>query len=115
MKRTLRQVLADSHVAAVAIAVLLLATLDATFRGLWDAVYRVGVFLFTAIAIWDIPYISPRPTAADRLMPISTFYFLYSAIASLSGAWGLSRWVYGTGPLRSLIACGAKLRARRDA
>jgi len=114
-KRPLRQVLADSHVATVAIALLLLGTLDGAVRGLWDPVYDVGVYLFTAVAIWDIPYFSPTPTAVDRSMLIITSYFLYSAIASLSAAWLLSRWVYGTGPFRSLIVCVGELRGRKSA
>ena len=115
VKQSLRETLADSQVAAVAIALLLLWTLDASFRGLWGPVYEVAVFLFTAIAIWDIPYHSPTPTATDRLMLISTSYFFYSAIASLSAAWLLARWVYGTGPFRSLIVCVDKLRGSRNA
>jgi len=114
-KRSLRQVLADSHVATVSIALLLLWSLDAAFRGLWDPACRVGAFLLTAIAIRDIPYLSPGGTAVDRFMLISTFYFLYSAIVCLSAAWLLSRWVYGTGPLRSLIACRSKLTGRKHA
>jgi hypothetical protein len=114
-KRALRQVLTDSQVAAVSIALLLLWSLDAVFRGLWDPAYRLGAFLLTAIAIWNIPYLSPGVTAADRFMLISAFYFLYSAIACLAAAWLLSRWVYGTGPLRSLIVCGSKLTGRKHA
>ena len=113
VNRSLRQVLADSHVAAVAIALLLLWSLDLAFRGLWDPVYRLGVFLFTAIAIWGLPYLSPTLTAADRFMLINTFYFLYIAIMSLSTAWLVSRWVYGMGPLRSLVACRKRLTGRK--
>jgi hypothetical protein len=58
VKRPLRRVLADSHVAAVTIALLLLWALNGAFWTLWDPVYRMGRFLFTAIAIWDIPYFS---------------------------------------------------------
>ena len=115
VKRPLRRVLADSHVAAVAIALLLLWALNGAFWTLWDPVYRVGRFLFTAIAIWDLPYFSTKPTAIDRLMLISTFYFLYSALASLLAAWLLSRWVYGVGPLRSLAVCRSKLIRRKNA
>ena len=40
MKSRLRQVLADSHVAAIAVAVLLFAALNGICRGLWDPLYR---------------------------------------------------------------------------
>lgn len=115
VKRSLRQALKDSHVAAVAMAFLLLGALDATIRGLWEPAYRLGVFLVSAIAIWDIPYLSPGGPAVDRFMLIITFYFLYSAMVSLSAAWLLSRWVYGLGPLGSLTAYRSKLTGRKSA
>jgi hypothetical protein len=115
VKSPLRQVLVDSHVAAVAIAVLLLWALDAAFRALWDPVYRMGFFLFTAIAIWDIPYFSAQPNAMDRLMWISSFYFLYSALVSFLAAWCLSRWLYGVDPFCSLAACRRRLVGRKHA
>ena len=115
MKGRLRRVLADSHVAAVAIAALLMWALDATFRGLWDPFYDLVAFVFTGIAIRDIPYISPTPTVADRLMLIKTGYFAYIAIVCLLGAWLLSRWVYGMGPLRCLTSCGSELIGRKHA
>jgi hypothetical protein len=109
VNRSLRQVLADSQVAALSIAVLLLWSLDATFQGLWDPAYRVAAFLVTSIAIWGVPYHSLQLTAAERFSLLSTFYFLYSAIGSLSAAWLLSQWVYGVDPFRSLAICGSKL------
>lgn len=115
VKRSLRQVLQDSHVGAVTIALLLLWSLDAAFRGLWEPAYRLGGLLFTAIAIWDIPHPSSGGSIADRLMLIIAFYFLYSAMVSLSAAWLLSRWVYGQGPLGSLAAYRSKLMGRKRA
>jgi len=111
----LRRVLADSHVAAATIAVLLLWALDAAVRGLWDPVCKLGAFVIAGIAIRDIPYISPRLTVFDRLMLITTGYFAYLAIVCVLGAWLLSRWVYGTGPLRSLTACRNELMGRKHA
>ena len=115
MRNRLRQVLADSYVAAVAIAVLLIWVVDATFRGLWDPAYKLCEFVVTAIAIWDVPYISPTLTVADRLMWIMTGYFVYSAVVCSLAAWLLSQWVYGMGPLRSLMTCGRKLIGRKNA
>jgi hypothetical protein len=105
MKRSLRQVLADSHVAAVTIAVLLLWSLDAAFRALWLPVSHVLGFLFTAVAILDIPYFSPTLTVTDRVMLVTASAYLYGAVVSFSAAWVLSRWVYGIGPFRSLTGC----------
>jgi hypothetical protein len=102
MKPTLRQILADSHVAAVTIAVLLLGALDGVFRALWGLGSRVLTFLFMTVAILDIPYFSSTLTLADRSMLIVAFYYLYGAVVSLSAAWLLSRWVFGVGPFHSL-------------
>jgi hypothetical protein len=77
--------------------------------------YRLGALVLTGIAIWDIPYIPPTLTVADRLMLITTGYFFYSAIVCIVGAWLLSQWVYGMGPLRSLMTCRSKLVGRTDA
>jgi len=115
VKRSLREVLADSHIAAVAIAVLLLSSLDAAFRGFWVPVSRAVGYLVTAVLIVDIPYFSPTLTIADRLMLMSTFAYLYYAIVSLSAAWLLSRWVYGLGPFRSLNGYRSKLIRREHA
>jgi hypothetical protein len=115
MKRRLRQVLADSHIAAATIVVLLVWSLDSAFRALWIPVSRAVGFLATAVAIFDIPYFSPALTPADRWMLISSLYFLYSAIVSLLAAWLLSRWVYGVGPIRGLIACRSRLTRGKHA
>ena len=90
MKRPLRQILADSDIAAVTIAVLLLWSLDGTFRALWGPVSRAVGFLFTAVAIFDIPYFSPTLTLADRFMFVTATY-LYGAVVSFTAAWLLSR------------------------
>lgn len=102
MKRSLRQILVDSHIAAVAIAVLLLWSLDGIFHALSGPVFRAIGFLLTAAAIRGIPYYSPTPTLEDRIMLVVTSAYLGSAVVSFSAAWLLSRWVYGAGPFHSL-------------
>jgi hypothetical protein len=114
MKRSLREALAESHTAAVAIAVLLVWSLDGAFRALWDPAFSAASFLFTAVAIFDIPYFSPTFTIVDRLMLITTLSYLYTAIVSFSAAWLLSRWVYGAGPLRTLMSYRSKLTGRHN-
>lgn len=112
MRPSLREILADTHIAAVAIAVLLLWTLDGTFRALWGPLSSVAGFLFTSVAILDIPYFSPVLSRADRLLVFTTLMYLSSAVISFSTAWLLSRWVFGVAPLRSLSAYRAKLTRR---
>ena len=113
MKHSLREILAESHVAAVAIAVLLYWSLYWGFIALWSPLTRAANFLFTAIAIRDIPYFSPTFTIADRYELSTTIAFLFNAFVCLAAAWLLSRWVDGTGPLRSLSKSGKRL-ARRN-
>jgi hypothetical protein len=102
-------------VASVAIALLLLWSLDAAFHGLWDPVSSLGGFFLTAIAIRDIPYFSSSLNTVDRLRLIISGYFLYGAIASFSAAWLLSRWVYGMNPVRSLAECRSALNGKKRA
>jgi hypothetical protein len=109
VKLSIRQVLADSYVAVVAIALFLLWSLDAAFSALWPPVSRAIEFVFTAIAILDIPYFSRTLTLADRAMLIMTLAYLYSSIVSFLAAWLLARWVYGVGPFRILVTYGSKL------
>jgi len=113
VKPSLHQMLAESRIAAVAIAVLLVWSLDSGFRALWDPLFRLAHFLFTAVAIFGIPYFSF--TGSDRLSLITTLSYLFFSVIYLFAAWLLSRWVYGVGPLRSLTACHAKLRGRNHA
>jgi len=113
VKRSLREILADSHVAAVATAVLFLWSLYWGFHALWSPLRRAANFLFTAVAILNIPYFSPTLTGADRWMLTMTLFFLFNALVSFAAAWLLSRWVYGMGPLCSLSKYRTRL-ARRN-
>jgi len=115
VKFGLREILAQSHVAGVAIAVLLLWTLDNAFRALWGPVSRVGTFVYTAVAILRIPYFNPRLDWPDRTMLMMTLLYLSGAVVYLLGAWLLSHWVYGMGPLRSLRECHARFTGRHHA
>jgi hypothetical protein len=113
VKTSLREILADSYVSAVAIGVLLYWSLYWGFTALWNPLARAASFLFTAVAILDIPYFSSAFTSADRLRLTTTLTFLFNAFVCFAAAWLLSRWVYGTGPLRSLSKCRTRL-ARRN-
>lgn len=114
MKPSLREVLFRSHVAAVAIAVLLLWGIDAGLRAIWQPLYRVITFLFTAVAILDIPYYSSS-LSEKWLLWIPALFNLFFAFLNLAAAWLLSQWVYGVGPFRSLRECAASLKRRNSA
>ncbi|MGH9513214.1 MAG: hypothetical protein ACRD2U_13865 [Terriglobales bacterium] len=106
----LRNILAESHIAAVAIAVLVFSSLDAGFRAFWGPLSAAATFLFTAIAIFDIPYFSFN--VANCLALTVSLYYFFSAMVCLGVACLLSRWVYGVGPFFILNTYWAKLAHR---
>src|SRR5882724_12252358 len=101
MKPSLREILADSHISVVAIAVLIYWSLYWGFTAIESPLARLASFLFAAVAILDIPYDSFTFTGTDRLAWTTTLAVLFNAFVCLAAAWLLSRWVYGVGPLRS--------------
>jgi hypothetical protein len=114
VKRSLREALAESHVAAITIAALLLWAVDSLFHALWAPLPGVVVYLFTAIAIRDIPYFSYPLGAGERsTLILTTSYFLTTTV-SLAAAWILSRWIYGLSPLRSLCQYRPRLSRRSN-
>jgi hypothetical protein len=110
--KALRQILFDSHVSAVAIAVLLVWSLSYVLEGLWQPVFSAISFTMTAIAIRGLPFDVPR-FFAPRDMVFVSCDALFNAATSILAASILSRWVYGMGPLRSLKMCHERL-VRRD-
>lgn len=104
----LRETLVRSHVGAVCIAVLLLWCLDSAFRSMVDPIWRGLTFLGTAVAILDTPYIGAS-NRMDRVMLELTFMYLVQCLFCLLAAVLLSRWIYGTGPIRALRQHWTKL------
>jgi hypothetical protein len=102
LKPPLRTVLADSHVSDIAIAAILLRSLDSAFRVLWPPIAHAATFLFTAIAILDVPYCSRTLDTANRLQIMEMSKNLISALIAFTSVWLLSRWTYRVGPIRSL-------------
>ena len=114
MMRRIRETLADSHIAAVAIAVLLLWSITSGVVAFWGPISRVAMFIFTAIAIRDVPYVSRTLTMSDWIMLIKTSSNLFEALVSLGAAWLLARWTFGAGPLYSLSQYRTALTRRGD-
>ena len=112
VKSSLREILAESHVAAIAVAVLLVWSFDALFWTFWLPLPRAATFLVTAVAIFGVP--SDSFTSSDRVTLIASCGYLFSACCSLVGGWLLSRWVYGVGPLSSLARYRTRLARRND-
>lgn len=111
----LRKVLADSHVAAVTIAVFLFWSVDSAFWALRSPLSRVFNFIVTALAILGVPYSTWTSTTADRLTTYIPLVFLLDSLAYFAAAALLSRWVYGVGPFRSLREYRARLARRINA
>ena len=110
MKPSLRETVANTHIAAVTIAVLLLWSLDDELHVLWEPIQRILIYLFTAVAILDIPYHSPVPGIVAQISLVTTTLYMLSAFTTFISAWLLSHWVYGVGPIRALTQTRNKLR-----
>ena len=82
---------------------LLVWALDLAFRALWGPIWRVAEYLSNAIAILGIPYFDF--SRWDRMMLLMSGLYALQLIMSLAGAWILSAWLYGRGPLASLTVC----------
>ncbi len=106
---SVRKALVKSHIAAVAIAVLLLGSFSTAFEAAWQLLSPLVGFLFTAVAIFDIPYFSYPTTRADRALLISIFVLICFAVIIFAEACFLSYFVYGVGPFRVLGTYRARL------
>jgi hypothetical protein len=115
MKPSLREILADSRIALVAVAVLLLWSFDSVLDALWDPIFSAISFLITAVALLGLPYIPPQFSFSQRSMLISTSFYLLEVLICFAAAWILSHWVYGMSPLRSLKSYGERLARRNHA
>jgi hypothetical protein len=114
MQGFLRKALIDSHVAAIAIADLLLGATAAVAFAAWEPASGDGFVVLTARVMSGRHGI---PRAADNPAPYMLWVVAYSllmALASLSGAWILSHWVYGTGPLRVLSGYKGKFSRKAN-
>ena len=111
-KPTLRNVLAESQVAAIAIALLLFWTLYDALRGLWIPFFQLVQYLITAVLILDIPYFNPW---LARIRLLSSLPYLSIAVAELSAVWIFSHWVFGFGPVRALTSYRCRIGRRNDA
>ncbi len=113
MNPSLRKILKNSHIGAVACVVLLWWSLDAACRALWAPFYRASLYVATAIAIWDLPY--SKIDVMDKVEFVSALeHFLY-AIAYFAAAWMISRWLFGAGPIHSLRTYRVRWTGRDNA
>lgn len=97
MKRSLREVLTDSHVSAIAIAVLLFRSVDFAFWAFWEP-----LSLKMLNIVLNFPHFVSTRIVTDPITVFITFLDLFVALIFLAAAEILSRWLYGMGTLRSL-------------
>jgi hypothetical protein len=102
VKPSLRKILADSHIAAIAIAVLLFWAFYSLFQVPWAPLFRAVDFVVVAIATFDIPYSAGSWTFTDRLALMMAASYLFSASVNFTVAWLLWRWAYSEGPFLCL-------------
>ena len=117
MRTSLRSTLAESHISAITVVVLLLwssSSLGSTFLVLARPTFRIAEYLLTAVAIRDVPFGSPF-AFGDRATLLVGAESLFNAVVRFAAAWMLARWVYGEGPLRSLTRYGTRISRRTDA
>ena len=89
MRPTLREVLADSHIAVVAIVLLLIWSLDSGLRAVARPLFSLIDFLITLVAIRDIPYAFGTHGLGYWLAQSPTFTHFLNAVVCLGAAWGL--------------------------
>jgi len=119
VKASLRKVLADSHVAAIAIALLLAQSLiegiDAFALPVAYGVFSAIVFVLNTVTEREFPNISSPFHGADLLILSERLPHLVRATAYAIAAWLLARWVYGQGPIHCLRAAWSELPRRSNA
>jgi hypothetical protein len=119
MRASLRKTLISSHVAAVAIAVLIFQVLD-------DLVRAVGVPLLSAItsaSIWISLLVMERELPSDSAWSGIKTALIYTnwlshftrVVLVFAAIWLLARLVYGTGPFKCLSLYRDKLRGKPHA
>jgi hypothetical protein len=111
MKLPFRQALADSHVSAVAIALLLVWSLSWAVQAFEWPFLRLVHFLATAVAVVDVPHI-PGLDVIDRYMLLYACFFFFNAATTVAAAWILSRWVYGEGPVSTVSRYRGRLAGK---
>jgi len=119
VKASLRKALADSHVAAIAIALLLAWSSMEAVEGCalpvgYGIVDAIG-FLLNAVIDREIPHFSPRLDTFDLWFLSRSLPHLETAATCAIAAWLLARWVYGQGPIRCLRTAWSELPRRSNA
>lgn len=98
MQDSLREILAESHVAPITTAVLLLDAFGAVISSL--RVPATDILVQSIAPPSDTNPIWQQQKFLDSLLDCGLGLFV--ALAELAAAWLIARWVYGTTPLSAL-------------
>jgi hypothetical protein len=109
MHGSLRSVLAKSHVAAIALALLILWAVGSMFWGLEGPVRDLLTYIGTGVLILDIP--TAPPPFEVRMTMITSAGLLLTGLGEFGFACLVSAWVYRTGPMTALKAVCDELRS----
>jgi hypothetical protein len=85
VRPSLRETLADTHIAAVTVAVLIVGALDGTFQALWAPLSSVAGFLLTASIFLLLPGAQsggPPACLHDFDVPFQRCHQLFNSLAS---------------------------------
>jgi hypothetical protein len=113
VKTDLRKVLAESHVAAIAIAVLLCWSVGAALQGIMAPLFSAAEYLAIAVTIRGGPSVGPDFFRSHALQIAAAAYVLNAAV-DFAAAWLLARWVYGDGPFTVLRRYRRKIARRNN-
>lgn len=114
MQASFRTTLADSHVAAITVAILLFCSLAGFSGALFYLVNHL--VLFVRLVLTDRSFdVSRELAAVDPEMVPRMLSALAGAFAVIFSAWLLSHWAYGVNPLRSLASHRGRLSRRSHA
>ena len=115
VRPSLRKTLATSRVGAVAIAVLLFWALYSACQLLWLPLLQIADYIAQSGILEGIIEWPPRHFSfGPSYIPNASFYSIFS-VMSIAAAWLLSRWIYGTGPIRVLKTYRSILDRRNNA
>lgn len=112
MKTSIQKALLDSHIVAMAIAVLLLWSLDSAVHVLDVLWLPLTDYLANAISSHSFPS-SPHSMSHDVRLSFTLLY-VFAATSEAASAWVLSKWAFGLTPLRALANTSARLAHGRN-
>lgn len=115
MQASLRKTLIESHVAAVALAVLSFICVEEAFFAVSYPANLVVSFLIDAATNRTLPGISRTLDLMTRQNLLTSITHLIFALANTGAIWLFSRWVYGASPLRVLGNYREKLARKTNA